>query len=513
LILHAYHVWGEDCAEHLLGDFAFAIWDSRNQTLFCARDQLGVKPFYYAMLGERLVFSNTLRCVQLYPAVSQRLNDLAIADFLLFEANQDPHTTTFSDIKRLPPGTSLVFNAAGSRLRRYWTPPREITVRYRQRRDYVEHFRELLELAVADRLRARHVGVDMSGGLDSPSIAAVALQHLRRDPRPFSLHAHTVVYDRLIPDEERHYAGLVAEHLGIPIHFHVGDDWEPFEHANEPGVQGPEPVHEPHLAMCDYVARRRASLARICLTGFDGDSMLVESPKPYFRVLVRQRRYARLLWEVSSYAARERRLPHGLKARLSFRKADAEARPAAGYPRWISPELETRFDLRARWERAQRPAMPAHPVRPYAHAILEYITQRTRFFESFDPEYSQVAAEYRHPLMDLRLWEYCLSLPPMPWCVRKTILRQSMVGLLPRAILERPKTPLAGLPCLAALQARTGSWVDDFRATGELQRYVARQHVPRVCDERSPGAAWQNLRPLSLNLWMQSSENAKEDEP
>ena len=101
LILHSYLIWGEKCVKHLLGDFAVAIWDGPQRQLFCARDHFGIKPFYYAQVGNRLVFSNTLDCVRLHPQVSDKLNDLALGDFLLFDFNQDQSTTTFADIRRL----------------------------------------------------------------------------------------------------------------------------------------------------------------------------------------------------------------------------------------------------------------------------------------------------------------------------------------------------------------------------------------------------------------------------
>src|SRR5881396_678940 len=92
LLLRAHHVWGEDCVDHLLGDFAFAIWDGPKRRLFCARDHLGVKPFFYAHLGATVIFSNTLDCIRRHPAISDKLNDPAIADFLLFDLNQNPAT-------------------------------------------------------------------------------------------------------------------------------------------------------------------------------------------------------------------------------------------------------------------------------------------------------------------------------------------------------------------------------------------------------------------------------------
>src|SRR5262249_44601789 len=82
LILRASLRWGTACVEHLLGDFAFGIWDERSRTMFCARDHMGVKPFYWAHVGDWFLFSNTLACLRLHPAVTSVLNDLALADFV-----------------------------------------------------------------------------------------------------------------------------------------------------------------------------------------------------------------------------------------------------------------------------------------------------------------------------------------------------------------------------------------------------------------------------------------------
>jgi asparagine synthase (glutamine-hydrolysing) len=155
LILHAYLTWDENCVEHLLGDFAFAIWDGPQQRLFCARDQLGVKPFFYTHIGRTLIFSSSLDCIRHHPSVSGRLNDLAIADFLLFDSNQDLATTSFADIQRLPPGHSAKWSARKQELRRYWTLPIDEPLYCRQADNYVNRFRELLEQAVDDRLRTK----------------------------------------------------------------------------------------------------------------------------------------------------------------------------------------------------------------------------------------------------------------------------------------------------------------------------------------------------------------------
>ena len=182
LILRAYRVWGEQCVDHLLGDFVFAIWDAPRQRLFCARDQFGVKPFFYAQLGSLFLFSNTLDCIRQHPAVSNKLNDLAIADFLLFDMNQDPATTSFADIQRLPPAHTLTCEA-GPRLSSPLLDSFRRSARSFQARpkNTSSASCELLDTAVADRLRTHSVAVFMSGGLDSPTVAASAKRVLSRN--------------------------------------------------------------------------------------------------------------------------------------------------------------------------------------------------------------------------------------------------------------------------------------------------------------------------------------------
>ena len=247
LILHAYHAWGEDCVAHMLGDFAFAIWDARARRLFCARDHFGIKPFFYARAAEGIVVSNTLDCVRLHPAVSGALNPLAVADFLLFGWNLDPTTTTFDDVKRLPAAHTLTWEAGVVRTDRYWTLPTDGRIRYRRSQEYVEHFTELLRIAVGDRLRVDKVGVWMSGGLDSTSIAATAHRLLAERGGLFDVRGYTVVYDTIIPDEERRFASMATEALGVETSFLVADGYEPFEAWDRPDLATPEPTDDPFL--------------------------------------------------------------------------------------------------------------------------------------------------------------------------------------------------------------------------------------------------------------------------
>ena len=310
LILHAYHAWGEECVEHLLGDFAFAIWDGRVGRIFCARDHMGVRPFYYFQSGKTFVFSNTLNCVRRHPDVSDRLSDQAVADFLLFGTNQDNATTIYSDIRRLAPAHSLVISKDRCVSRRYWTMPIDEPVYYKRSSDYVDRFIELLTLSIRDRTRAPWIGVFMSGGLDSSSLAAAACKF--SNPRP-AVEAFTNVFDHLIPDDERYYAGLVAERLGIPIHYRSIDDKQIDPEWSSRPFRTPEPaVYSVKRALKLEEYRGLAKHGRVFFFGEGSDNALMYEWQTYLKYLARNRRWSQA--DPGCFSARDcapTRAPHG----------------------------------------------------------------------------------------------------------------------------------------------------------------------------------------------------------
>src|SRR5258705_13435444 len=194
LILYAYEAWGEDCVKHLIGDFAFAIWDGRKRCLFCARDHFGIKPFYYAHVGNVFVFGNTLESILIHPDISRTLNDQAIGDLLLFDFNRDPASTSFEDIVRIPPAHTLTLEPAVGKLttRRFWNIPTEVDTRRHPQSYYLECFEELFDAAVEDRLRTDKVELLMSGGLDSTAIASAAVRIGQERNRELGVRAQCV---------------------------------------------------------------------------------------------------------------------------------------------------------------------------------------------------------------------------------------------------------------------------------------------------------------------------------
>lgn len=506
LILRSYIAWGEDCVQHLLGDFSFAIWDGRGQRLFCARDHFGVKPFYFSRVGSILVFSNTLDCIRQHQAVSNDLNDLAISDFLLFDVIQEPGCTSFADIHRLPPAHSLVCEKEGVSVHRYWTLPVSPPINHKKAYECVEQFRELFDHAVADRLRTNRVGLLMSGGLDSSTVAASAQRALVRDGIDSGLRAYTEVFETLIPHEERRYATLVAERLKISIQFQVSDGFGLWEQANHRNHRWPEPIHLPWSDAAIGILRQVAATGRVGLTGFGGDPALTSLLTVHFRELFRSKRYARAVLDAFGYLAAEGRF-----SRLYLRTRLGRWLPSKGklpgYPAWLNPDLEKRLGLRERWETLKGPRAPEGVVRPVAYeAVADPVWGA--LFDIYDCGVTRVPVEVRHPFFDLRVVKFLLGLPALPWCSDKELLRESAKGVLPDAVRLRRKSPLLEEPLIALLNRREASWVDSFEPLPELSRYVERRLIPRVFKEIDLWNAWIHLRPLSLNFWLPSKDSA-----
>ena len=119
LILGAYEKWGEECPQHLLGDFAFAIWDNRQQKLFCARDTMGIKPIYFYFANNNFVFGSEIKAIFCLQEVPREVNEVRIGDYLI-KNFEDTTITSYKNILRLPPAHSVKISTAGIEIQNYW---------------------------------------------------------------------------------------------------------------------------------------------------------------------------------------------------------------------------------------------------------------------------------------------------------------------------------------------------------------------------------------------------------
>ena len=176
LILYTYKKWGRRCAEYLVGDFVFLIWDSIKQQLICARDHLGIKPLYYYLSGNIFAAASDVQALLTHPYVPHTLNEARIADFLVTQLEGiDKISTFYHEIYRLPPAHVLTLSGDKMHISEYWRLDPEFETHYKSDNDYTEKFTEIFSRSIRDRLRCNgQVAAMLSGGIDSSSIVAIA---------------------------------------------------------------------------------------------------------------------------------------------------------------------------------------------------------------------------------------------------------------------------------------------------------------------------------------------------
>ncbi len=506
LVLRAWRLWGDEGIAELIGDYAFALWDAEARCLRCWRDLMGARPFFYALAGGWLHFSNTLDAVRCARDISSELDLHFIGDFLLEGWCPDPARTAFRDISRLPSGHALRYSGKGMDVRRFASLPVEDPLWLKREEEYVEQFRELLEQAVGERLPRGPAAVLMSGGIDSASVAAIATKIAKKFGSHASLRAHTVDYCPLFDDEEGYYASLAAEHLGIPIEILRGASCIPYEGWGDSELRMPEPCHEPFLLLSNQQYERVGAHASVALTGFGGDDVLTGQAWPYLVYLLQRLSFGKIGKAFGGYILKHGRIPPlraGFRARL--RRWMGRSEPMSEYPRWLAPTFQEQQHLRQRWLELQQASKSAHPLHPIGHTGLSSGFWPS-VFESDDAAWTDEAVEMRAPLLDQRVLRYLLRLPPMPWCMHKELLRQTMRGLLPERIRMRPKVPLLGDPL--RIHAESGSWslLGLSEPAAEMRMFVDWEQLSATLVSAPSSDAWADLRPVSLNYWLKAVE-------
>ncbi|HVB34276.1 MAG TPA: asparagine synthase-related protein [Patescibacteria group bacterium] len=505
LILHAYAVWGEQCVEHLLGDFAFAIWDAAERKLFCARDHFGVKPFFYARTRDAFIFSNAFDVPRRHPGVPDDICELAIADFLVLGDNFDLERTAREAIRRLPPAHVLVVAGGEVRTRRYWTLPVDPPTVFRRSQDYVERFLDLFGRAVSDRLRTGRVAVLMSGGMDSSAVAAVAKHVADKSGVGCSLSAHTQTYHHLIPYPEGHFASLAARKIGIPWTEFPIDDKQLLGYWDQPQFRRSEPWKTPMFdwALGDTLGKPLP--ARVVLTGQGGDPVFSSSRQRHCRDRIREGHLLLLAKEACGHLSSEGRMRRlhlvgHIRSRLF-----GERIPPRPFPVWLNPDLERRLHLRERYEQyaggQARSAQAAAAVRPEAYDLLDF-PMWAGLFEEYDLDNFGACTEVRHPFFDLRLVRYVLSLPALPWCSDKQLLRHSMRGLLPDEVRLARKRPIVRDLVGAFYRSSRKPWLENFDPVPDLSRYVDWERAIQYVQNPAPWDLVVHLRPICLNYWL-----------
>jgi len=510
LLLRAWAKWGEGTLQRVIGDFSFALWDAKEESLWCARDFAGARPFYYAHVGGVFCFTNTLQILLSVPEISEELDEVFLGDFLVEGWNVEPARTVYQDIRRIAPAHVLRFSKGGVEVRRFRKLPIEEPLRLKHAEDYLGAYRDLLKLAVDDRLPEGETALYLSGGLDSSSVCAVATQIASQRGHREKLKAFTLSWEAFFDDPEPSFAKITAEYIGIAQEVLKETELSPFEDAETEGVRIPEPGHELFFTRERRQSLSIASYSNVVLAGDGGDDVLTGQGWPYLVHLSRRGDWKGIAREFGGYVWTYKRFP-SLRAgfRGKLRRLLKTGDSFAGYPEWLNEEFATRTSLRQRWlELRNRKRGQEHPIHPEAYESL-HEGFWGEVLEGEDAGWNRVRLETRAPLLDLRILTFLLRLPPVPWCMNKELCRKAMKNTLPSTVVERPKTPLLKDPM--ELCANYREWISDLpqKAPEALEKFVNWGKWWETFHHSKGSLSWTILRPVSLLYWLKAVENGK----
>ena len=496
LILQAYARWGRECPNHLLGDFAFVVWDAGKRTLFCARDHIGARPFYYALSSKHFVFASTMEAVLAAPDVSDELDEPVVATLLTQTGwrTRVGARTFFKAVSKLSAGHALTVEAvpdarAPARPERYWHPERTPKARPGRDDDYAEAFLDIYARAVKDRLRGGPVGVHLSGGLDSSSIAVLAARELRRRGLPPPPAFSWLPPLGAVPPNATHapeYARIdaVCAREGLRVY-----------HCQTSGPNDVVAWHlrtDPAFPHCNIVEqavqRQAAELGiHVLLSGIGGDEGISFNGRGHYAHLLLCGRWGKLATECRAreenpFRFLARIVLHLVHPRLPGRVARWWERSGSlrrGGGRWL---IHPTFAQRVRpvpWRMPRETSVRRTQLQLLQHGGL---SAQLECFTS-----ARHAIEYRYPLLDRRLLEFALGLPAEQFRrgrESRWLMRHALRSVLPPEVCWR-----RGKEDPARCEPQTEAFIEAFPAlrqevavraeTMARARYV---DIPRLLD-------------------------------
>ena len=473
-IVHAYEQWGEECVHRFRGMFAFAIWDAPKRRLLLVRDRLGIKPLYWARTPGALLFGSEMKAILASGLVEPEANQAVLPEVLStrYTSGQD---TLFRGIHKLLPGHLLIFEGGDITTRQYWdVPARDAAgsaLRPQGSSNPVERFKELLEESVRLHLMSDvPLGMFLSGGIDSSAIAALMARMIDRPLQTFSV----AFKDRAFNELE--YAREVAQAIGAVSHEIVLDDRDFFGALPKLVWHEDEPIAHPSSVPLYFVSALARQHATVVLTGEGSDELLAGYGK-----------YPRVAWNWRAGTVYERMMPSAVRASIARGVIPILPSKLARYARRSFLAMDRTpesmfFDNFASIRLADQQQLLAPGLRgsatgagAYGESLgyfnklnetstlldrLLYADIKTYLVELLmkqDQMSMAASIESRVPFLDHKLVEYAAGLPDQ-WKLNgwttKRVLRESMKGLLPDSILNRPKM---GFPVPFAQWTR-GAW-------------------------------------------------------
>ena len=448
-LVHLYEEYGEAAVHLLRGMFGYAVWDMRTRKLVLARDRVGIKPLYYAQVGERLVFGSEIKSIIAAPGIAREIDPDALNAYLTLQYVPSPRTM-LKGVKKVPPGHLLVWEDGEIRIEQYWDvvydddpPPMSEEAAVQQLRGMLEESVELHKISDVE------VAVLLSGGIDSTAVTALMSRSGQRTK------SFTVGFEGSAIGETSQ-ARRVADHIGTEHHeLLIGADIA--DVLPKLAWYQDEPVADAAAVPTYYICKLASQYVKVVLTGEGGDELLGGYP-----------RYRWLHWSdrvlstpgVGSVAsamggplAAVMPASVGARARAVFGGASVADR----HIRWIGnmddrlkSSLLTRDMARAMSATSPIAAVEGWMGKSGAATVFSGLMYSDfkmwlpdNILTKMDRMSMAASVEGRVPILDHKIVEFAATLPyrlKLSGRQTKRLLRAAVKGLLDPALLERPKT-------------------------------------------------------------------------
>ena len=437
LIGHAYQKWGQRCTEKLLGAFAFVIWDAHSQTLFMGRDHLGIRPIVYYDTPNIIIFASDVRAVLAVDRVPELIDDELLVRYSLLDAQLLQSRTFFHHIYKVPPAHSLTATLSKTTNTRYWHPENTRRLRLKSNAAHVEMMQHHLTEAVTCRLRTNQpIGAHLSGGLDSSAIAVIAARALRQlggdigglyswSPAPI---------DHI---EEQRLIAAVCEQEDLFCHY------TPLTPADIAHVARRDKTRELTAGYAEESVVRAAAQnqgVRILLSGWGGDEFASFNGRGCFSEMFVTGRW----WQLAQALRQEKRRKQATYYQLAYWQLARPLMPDALYrarghdiSSLQAHRQQPITPLEEQIWRAQSMRLRNRPNAQKMQLALLACGHLPYRIEAWAVEGLPYQLEYRYPLLDKRLIEFCLALPPGQYAQsgwRRFLFRQAMSGILPESV-------------------------------------------------------------------------------
>ncbi|HCA60229.1 MAG TPA: asparagine synthase (glutamine-hydrolyzing) [Blastocatellia bacterium] len=520
ILPHLYEEYGEGLLEHVNGMYAFSLWDSRRKKLVIARDRFGEKPLYYGVFDDKLIWASEPKAILAHPAVKPELDLNALRHYVSFDYVPAP-MSIYKGIHKLPAAHVLTVENGEVKTRRYWdiswnnSPPYEGGVAEGRGGSLngdgtlvrkAEELRDLLSDAVRMRLVSDvPLGILLSGGIDSSTVAAFAVQHATERVKTFSIGFEEDSFD------ESKYARQVARHLNTEHYEDKLSAATAGDLISEIGTWLDEPMSDGSLIPTYLLARFVRKHVTVALGGDGGDELFAGYPMYYAHTVAAKYlaipsvlRRGLIEPVVNALPVSTKNMSFDYKAKRFVRASKYDE--VARHHSWFgSFSIDQHRELFSKDVLAQTDADIYRGVRELVggsdaknvieqmqYADINYYLAED-ILTKVDRAAMAVSLETRAPFLDPRVGQFAASIP-VEYKLRgksgKVILKEAMRDLLPQDILHRPKKGF-GIPIAEWLKGRLNPLMHDMLAPERLnkQGLFSADYVQRLITEHETGRA------------------------